>query len=293
MKHCTVLMCAAVVAGSLLLSSSLLATSAPFAAEQAVVDRLMAEALLPETRSQALGELTKIVEARKQYDIYQREMYVELRSYAVGRMADLPIPELKEYFLQITADRFGIGFPHKLRAAAFRAYWKLRVSLVQDPVEQRRLLIQALDDQFEGFTADGWAAMELCNRGVTDAFDAIVRVIKKKSGSSRGDEQVRLCRMKMDQLAAHPTRFDALASVLRTVDPLEERRFITWAIHELAALATEESRTELAAYILRLQKDQRLERDSFLYYWPFELLRAAGWTDKKFKEMGIRPMYWS
>lgn len=268
--------------------------SAPYSEERAAVDVLIQQAKAVQSRPVALRSLQGVVANTDRPE--------SVRRYALQEMAAIPEPELQKYFLDVAADKFGFDPKRVFRGLAIRGYWKSRLNLTHELTDQIALLEQGLEAEFEGVWASGvrrWSANELCDRGVSRMFPEIAQTFKSITASQEADREIEFCRAKINALSSFPTRFEALGSITRSVDPrrsvdpIEDLNFelASWAIHQLAKLQTDQAEEEIAQYILRLKNELQIEFGSSQNHLAVYYLRKFGWTDDDFLERGIPPMH--
>lgn len=265
---------------------------------QQQIDEIVGEISTPQERAAAIIKLIAIVSDETQAE--------NLRYYAAYALGELGAVEAQDVLLDLADGLQWNDADRRLRWAFFNAHWMIKVASAPDEDAQIQLLIEALDQRFDGIIADGlrrWAADELANRGAVQALPAITAAIRNRGSGERGEEEIRLCTAKMAVLNANETRQEALVVALAMRDPFEHRDLNRWAIAELGALGTERSLDILIAYALSLQRycydadgrwiavkgDPLVRQAHTMYGEIITILREHGMTEADIEAMGLDP----
>lgn len=230
-----------------LMPQIVMGTPRPFYQQYKMIQEIAMEASTPGKKSKVVAELMGIV---------QEEKDVHLRQFAAEKLGELEAVEAKD-MLKALAETLEWGdSTRRIKWTAFLAYWQIKVAEQSSKEEQIQLLVQALHEKFDGLIASNvqmWAANELANRGVEKALPEIIKSIRYRNPTERGEEQIRLCTTKIKLLTTTASRQEALTEALVIEDSTQYQRLKRWAIKELEKLNTQESRYILIGYALELQ----------------------------------------
>jgi hypothetical protein len=264
------------------------------------VEEIAKDIRTPAKRSIAIEELSGIVN--------DSDKNMRLREYAAEKLGNLEAVEKKDMLKKLAEKLQFSDSERQLKRAATLAYWKIQV--VDEPNEpaRDRLLVKLLWGKTQppphADVVQSWAADELANRGVKDAMPEIIKSIKYRNSTKRGQEQIWLCRTKIKLLNSSESRCEALfKALLVTPDPTDYQRLKKWAVEELAKLKSCDGRWLLLSQALRLQNscyDKKgkpivsptgrfAERAGISYREIIKILRDSGMEDREIKDMGLRP----
>jgi hypothetical protein len=161
----------------------------------------------------------------------------------------------------------------------FQAYWKATLGKESDSFRQICILLEAVKGRSlpsASRTVQGWAADQLCDRGIAAAWPDIVRV----HGSDL--VKIRLCEEKFKLLEASCGDLTlAMAEALKKEDPFGQPGLHQWALQGLQSAKTEEADAILLEYLLRLNGVDWYASRSVAYF-----LKQNGWTDEDLLEKG-------
>lgn len=218
------------------------------------------------------------------------ERKISARRYGMKRMRELAIKheifEVEEFFVKAARGGAPAG---QLRAAAFLEYSKLQV-YKEDAIDaQIGVLANLLKVNFQGKLMTHvrvWAANELCSRGADSHLEAVHDAFRF-SRSSTSDDEMALCRAKIQLLKNQPDRVAALHEALEWPQPLSMlTKLHRWAISELVDSPGERPERILKHYVL-----EKLESNDPADY---EKIHAAvvglverGWSANRLIEAGI------
>lgn len=261
--------------------------------EENKIDQLYLAAQSVQTRSEAIQGLKGFIE--------DKGMPFHIKRYATRKLGELHLPELEDYFLEISSKKRVADDKQMPWDDTYQAYWKIRVNHEPDPEKQVAMLTEVLQAELEGRRAGKvrwWASVELCNRGIQSAFPAIVESIKSRVSGSDAEKEINLCRMQIKALSDHPTRFEALVAALKEGDPTRSSIDLkNWAVKELASMKIEEANKVLANYALHLQEigaklfkegNSDLQPYSSVHSYIFYSLRENGWENEQLQKYGIK-----
>jgi hypothetical protein len=266
--------------------------------EYQVVEKITRDISTPEKRIAAIAELSEIVKDSGQDMI--------LRQFAAKKLGELEASEAKDMLKAIAGSLEWTDSTRQLKWTTFKAYWQIKVAEEPNEVKQVELLKRALQERFEGIIASNvqtWAADELANRGVKEALPEIINSIRHRNTSERGEEQIRLCKIKINLLNANTTRYEALTKALVMEDSNQYQPLKRWAIKELGKLRTDQSRWTLINYALELQNSYYDDNGKWIgrredafasyagefYRTIIKILKKADMTDAEIKDIGLRP----
>ncbi len=266
------------------------------------VEKITKDIRTPDKRSVAIAELSEIVR--------DPDKNMRLREYAAEKLGNLEAMEAKDMLKKLAEKLEFSDSERQLKRATTLAYWKIQ--LLDEPNEpaSNRLLIQLLWGKTHppphADVVQSWAADELANRGVKEALPEVIKSIKYRNSTKRGQEQIWLCKAKIGLLTSCETRCEALfRALLITPDPTDYQRLKRWAAEELAKLKSCDGRWLLIYHALSLQEscyDKKgkpivspagrfAERAGISYRAIIRILRDGGMAEKEIKAMGLRPDY--
>ena len=266
--------------------------------EYQVVEKITRDISTQEKRTAAIVELSSIVK-----DSGQNMM---LRQFAAEKLGELEAVEAKDMLKALAESLEWTDSTRQLKWITFQAYWQTKVAEEPNEVKQVELLKRALYEKFKGLIASNvqtWAADELANRGVKEALPEIINSIRYRNPTKDGEEQIRLCKIKIGLLHAGPTRYAALTKALVMEDSNQYQWLKRWAVKELGKLKTDESRWTLINYALELQSRYYDDNDKWIgrkedtfafhagefYRTIIKILKKADMTGDQIKATGLRP----
>ena len=265
-----------------------------------LVEKITKDTRTPAKRFIAIAKLSGIVN--------DPNKNMRLREYAAWELGNLEAIEAKDILKTLAEALEFSDSERQLKRATTLAYWKIQV--VDEPNEpaRNRLLVKLLWGKTQppphADVVQDWAADELANRGVKDALPEIIKSIKYRNSTKRGQEQIWLCRTKIELLTTSASRCEALfKALLVTPDPTDYQRLKKWAIEELAKLKSCDGRWLLLGHAHRLQNscyDKKgkpivsptgrfAERAGISYRAIIKILRDSSMAETEIKAMGLRP----
>jgi hypothetical protein len=266
--------------------------------EYEAIEKITKDIRTQEKLTAAIAELSAIVK-----DSGQKML---LRHFAAKKLGELEAVEAKDMLKSLAESLEWNDSTRGLKWTTFKSYWQIKVTEEPNEVKQVELLKNALQERFEGLIASNvqsWAADELANRGVKEALPEIINSIRHRNSTERGEEQIRLCKIKIQMLNASPTRYEALTKALVMKDSNQYQWLKRWAIKELGKLRTDQSRWTLINYALELQnkyyddngkwigrrEDLEASNAHPFYSSIIKILKKADMTDAEIKATGLRP----
>lgn len=272
------------------------ASPPPFYQQREIVEKIAKDTSTPEKKAKVVAELMGIV---------HKEKDVHLRQFAAEKLGELEAVEAKDMLKTLAEKLEWTDSTRYLKGAIILAYWQIRVAEEPTKEAQEELLIKLVrgSPPPNADVVPSWAVDELSNRGVQRALPDIIRRIRIQYSGQYGEEQIRLCKIKIHLLCTSPTRHDALTQALVMVDKTQYQRLKTWAIKELGKLRTDESRWTLINYALELQNKYYDENQKWIgrkwdseasnahefYHTIIKILKKADMTDAEIKATGLRP----
>lgn len=187
-------------------------TPRPFYQQYKFVREIATDTNTPARRAQVVTELMGIV---------QTEQDVHLRQFAAEKLGELEAVEAKDMLKSFAESLEWNDSTRQIKWTAFLAYWQIKVAEQPSEDGQIQLLMQALHEKFDGLIASNvqkWAAEELANRGVEKALPEIIKSIRYRNPTERGEEQIRLCSTKIKLLTTNTNRQEALTEALAIED---------------------------------------------------------------------------
>ena len=220
---------------------------------------------------------------------------LDARRYGLKKIRELATEyklfESKRFFMSIAESINVDDFPVQVRSDAFLEYSKLLVYQHADSETQNQVLRRLLAVEFQGKRAPRvrrWAAVELCDRGLGIHLDAMHEAFRAYRSSS-AEEELELCKTKIEILQAEPDRISALEQALRWAGPISKLNELhRWAISELADIPGERSEWILLRYALEKRESEELA-DSSKRRAAVVGLVEKGWTAKRLVDAGIPP----
>lgn len=264
----------------------------PFVVELRAIDRIFEATRSPRTKDAALGVLESVAEGRVaamddamagQFGFAPgqlRQTWFQapgVKMYAIQKIGETGLPEAAAFLSGLKPD------DPAQRAAVQIAAQQITLNRIADEGEQARFLTGVLNEALTDRESAAhlaavvhWALNELCDRGDPEA-PALFRARNAQwDSSSRGDEQAQFCDARVRVLARGGSKTKSLASVLTTdFASLVDLRLASWAIDQLGAVDSNESRAELRRFASALAKlpDPSAERERL---WPLvERVRAV------------------
>jgi len=262
-----------------------------------MVEDIAREASTPEKKDQVAARLLGIVQ--------DTTAHIYLRKAAVEKLGDLGSPAAKDMLKNLSENLPWTDSTRPLKRAAFLAYWRISVAEQSKHEDQVAILMKALHAKLGTIIASNvqiWAADELANRGIKEALPEIIKSVRYRNPTERGEEQIRLCTTKIELITTSANREEALTRALAMKDFTQEQELRKWAIQELGKLGTQDSQSVLVGFALDLQnryydKDgKRVHQDEdrldvyapLLYNTIVDLLRDSGLSDTQIKGTGVQ-----
>ena len=297
-KRITRLCSIAIALTATLMVETVIARPRPHYGYYMKIQQIASDVSTPEKRAQAITELMGIVQNTMNN--------IHLRQFAAEKLGELRAIASRNVLKTLANSLEWTDSTRYLKRSVTLAYWQIRVAEEPTREAQEQLLIKLLWGKNHppphADVVPWWAADELANRGVQEALPEIVKSIRYRDPSERGEEQIRLCTAKIELLTTSASRQDAFTQGLAMEDFTQRQQLRRWAINELGNLATEESRSILIAYALELQNKYydengmriKLERDRFGYAGEFyrriiEILKDGGMSESDMIGIGLRP----
>jgi len=280
-----------------LLPHIVMGTPRPFSQQYKFIQEIASDTSTPARKAQVVTKLMGIV---------QTEQDVHLRQFAADKLGELGAVEAKNMLKAFVETLEWNDSTRQLKWTTFHAYWQIKVAEQSSEEDQAQLLMQALHEKFDGLIASNvqmWAANELANRGVEKALPEIIKSIRYRNPTERGEEQIQLCTTKIKLLTTNTSRQEALTEALVMEDSTQYQQLKGWAVKELGKLNTQESRYILVNYALDLQnrcydnngnwtvsKDDRIGAYAGEFYYDIiKILKKADMTDEEIQATGLRP----
>jgi len=263
-----------------------------------MVEDMAADGRTPETKAQVATRLLDIVQ--------DTTAHMHLRKAAVEKLGEWGSTGAKDTLKNLSESLPWTDSTRPLKRAAFFAYWRISVTEQPRQEDQVAILMKALHARLGTIIASNvqiWAADELANRGIKDALPEIIKSIRYRNPTERGEEQIRLCTAKIELVATSTSRAEALARALAMKDFTQEQELKKWAIQELGKLGTADSQSVLVGFAIDLQnrfydKDAKRVHPSgedrldvyapLLYSASVGLLRNSGLSDAQIRAAGVR-----
>lgn len=150
------------------------------------------------------------------------------RRYAFSKLGDLAAPELKNYLLSVATREIEIDDGDELSHYAHQAYWATLLAEAKTEAEEDRILLAGLKATIvipqEGpnepiaTTVRSWAAEHLCTRGKLEYFDEIRSAINSHDSGNNNQQQIELCRRKLELLNKFDSRLETMEYILENTD---------------------------------------------------------------------------
>lgn len=282
-----------------LFPQELMGTPRPFHQQYKAIHAMARDTKNPMKRANAVTELIAMV--------MNEATNVNLRQFAAAKLGEFGVIEAEDTLKAVAENLEWADSTRYLKRAATLAYWKIKVVKEPNKEAQENLLIKLLWGKNHppphSSVVPSWAADELANRGVNKALPEIIKSIRYRNPTERGEEHIRLCTTKIELLSSSESRQEALTRALAMEDFTNDQLLKRWAIEELAKLNTRDSRYILIGFALELQsryydengrfimqKNDRLGVYAGLFYNNIiKTLKDSLFTDSEIKETGLQP----
>lgn len=215
---------------------------------------------------------------------------IPVRESAI-EMLELRYPAQNGAFFSALAHREDLD--HSLRHLANLSSWRIRAAAVRDWDARRTLLESALEARLDGEFADNvrdWAANELCNAGEEQSLAAIRRAITNRDPFEPGIQAADFCARRVEALAMHPDRIEALAAVLWRAESEAGYDLKSWAVSQLGLLRSPAADQRLIDYATTLPETGASPQEQELSRLRNEIrqsLSERGWTADELEKRGI------
>lgn len=239
---------------------TLATTPPPFAAERGLIDRIFAAASASETSDTALklleyvarghtGEIQDGLEGK--VGLAQSQLRTKwfsdptVRAYALLKIGQTGLPAALEFLTGLTRDDFRVDSSGRLWADAQVALANAVLLGIQDAQSQTEFLVHTMKTSL----AASWAGEQLCDRGALSALPDVRQWLRSRRNGPRDEDDIEFCEARMRTVARDPDRAKALgtafSSFVSSANSFRERRLLSWAIGELAAMKSPEADAEL------------------------------------------------
>ena len=214
--------------------------------------------------------------------ILDQDLNVEKRTEVASELfASRDIVMMERLFeLATKLDAQGNPSDSRVSSRIIQAYWEIQVEIASTDAEKISLLVAALEskgDRRFGW-ARSWAALRLCDRGLSFAWDEMEPVLRR----AWGDEGLAVCERKIKLVeSCGGNLLKAWEKALKTEDTFPSRPIFSWAEHGLRDSPSREAGEILLRFYVR-----QLPQSFWTLTYIARDLKKRGWTDEELREFG-------